>query len=78
MTGFVERSGHTLRVTTALVSVQDSTILSSKKLDLPWSDLLTMQNQFADSASRDLRVKLGSRAADSAMSAVPGCVDRTQ
>lgn len=71
VTGFVERSGQTLRTTANLISGRDSTILYSKKLDLPLSDILAMQNQFADTAAREMGVKLGMRAADSAMAAVP-------
>ena len=51
VTGFVERSGSTLRVTANLISCKDYTILASKKLDLQWSNTLTMQNQFAASAA---------------------------
>jgi serine/threonine protein kinase len=78
VTGFIERSAQTLRVTTTLVSGRDSTIVSLKKVDVPRSDLVTMQNQFADCAARDLRMKLGSRAAGSTTPAGLGCVDRTQ
>ena len=67
VTGHIERSGQTLRATANLISGRDFTIVCSKKVDLPWSDSLTMQNQFAESASREMGVKLALRGPDSAI-----------
>jgi len=52
------RSGDTLQVTMNLISGKDDGVLWSKKVDLPWSDILTIQSQFAEIPVREIAAKL--------------------
>jgi serine/threonine protein kinase/TolB-like protein len=58
VTGSTMRSGDTLQVTMNLISGKDDGVLWSKKVDLPWAEILTMQSRFAETPVREMEAKL--------------------